>query len=141
MDEPPAFVRIASRTIEPPAQRKPSPKTVPAPPFTDAVPWKYRHEELVIASPTSESVSCARLAVPFAASAPPPVCAELSQPRAAMPWFPHGQAVPLPSPKQKGVPAAGGSPGTGTATGTDPLLFHSSRSSVPGAGGVGASSR
>jgi hypothetical protein len=51
VEEPPAFVRTASRTIEPQAQRNPSPKTVPAPPFTGAVPWKYMHDEFAIASP------------------------------------------------------------------------------------------
>src|SRR5205814_8780219 len=39
-EEPEELASIARRTTEPPAQRKPSPNTVPDRPFTCVVPWK-----------------------------------------------------------------------------------------------------
>ena len=86
----------------PPAQRKPSPKTAPAPPLRRVVPWKnvtIEFETLVAAS-TIESLDT--LGRPFVASCEPDGANELGQPRPLSPIPPQGHAVPVPSPKQNG---------------------------------------
>src|SRR5260221_2972869 len=59
-------------------------------------------------SPEEErcAVSAERLAVPEPERIAPPVPAEFWQPCPELPLFPHGQAAPVPSPKQKGAKTA-----------------------------------
>jgi hypothetical protein len=99
-DVPPAFVLVPRRMIVPPTQRNPSPNATPDPPPIFSVPWKYNAELFGISVPVSTSVSFAMLALPLAARCAPDVLTELAQPLPAVPEFAHGQAVPVPSPKQ-----------------------------------------
>src|SRR5688572_11991217 len=92
------------RTTLPPQQRTPSPKVEPVPPPIVLLPWKKRPLLLITPSAVSESVSLVMLGVPDALSTPPaPV--PLAQPWPVPPLLRQGQAVPVPSPKQIGVPA------------------------------------
>src|SRR4029079_5678008 len=54
--------------------------------------------------PCSTSVSFARLDAPVVVRFAPFALTELAQPLPAVPLLPHGQAVPVPSPKQYGTP-------------------------------------
>jgi hypothetical protein len=103
-DAPAALVTDFKRTMLPPAQRNPSPNTVPRPAATCVVPWKYSAELFGIPLPRSASVSIAMLEEPVAVSRAPVGSTLLAQPRPAPPTFPHGHAVAVPSPEQKVVP-------------------------------------
>src|SRR6187549_2372203 len=101
---PPDVVFVPRRITLPPAQRTPSPKTMPSPPLICASPWKKSADVVggrLDAMSTSESFEM--LATPVAPSAPPPVVNEFSQPRPAVPLV-HGQAAPVPSPAQNTTP-------------------------------------
>ena len=97
---PPTFVFVPRRTTVPPAQRRPSPNTAPAPEAIRAVPWKYRAELFGMPVPVSTNVSAETLAVPLPAMCAPAAFTELAQPLPALPLLAHGQAVPVPSPEQ-----------------------------------------
>jgi hypothetical protein len=92
--------------IEPAAQRFPSPNAAPAPELCCAVPWKYSAELFGIRVPNSTKLSAVTRGTPLDRRRPP-VPSEFRQPS----WstgalaFPHGHAVPLPSPGQKIVTA------------------------------------
>src|SRR5689334_4914915 len=58
--------------------------------------------------PSSDSVSFEMLARPVPARCAPAAFTELAQPLPAAPALPHGQAVPVPSPKQYVVKDGGG---------------------------------
>src|SRR5690606_18191306 len=92
-------MRTPKRRTAPPTQRRPSPNTTPAPPFTGAVPWK-KSIEAVAGTPwqASHTSSELTLAVPKAKSDAPSDVAELAQPRPLVPKLPQGQAAALPSP-------------------------------------------
>ncbi len=100
-EAPPELILVPRRMIEPPAQRRPSPNVVPAPPAMRVVPWKYSAELFGMFVPRSASVSLLMLDEPVAARLAPAALIECAQPLPAAPELPHGQAVPLPSPKQK----------------------------------------
>src|SRR4029079_36203 len=101
---PPELSTALKRMTEPPAQRRPSPKTVPDPPPVCAVPWKNSAELLGMSVPCSTSVSLDKCALPDPDKCAPAELTELAQPLPAAPLLPHGQAVPLPSPEQNVVP-------------------------------------
>src|ERR1700716_3428550 len=67
--------------------------------------------------PFSKYVSAPTLAVPLPARCAPLAFTEFAQPLPAAPELPHGQAVPLPSPKQNGVDGVDG----GASTSCTPL--------------------
>src|SRR5204862_40058 len=98
---PPLAVRSPSRTIDPPTQRRPSPKTTPAPPDCCCVPWmKSAIVVAVIPLACNVSVSAPTSGAPSATSAAPDGDAEFAQPAAIDPLLPQGQAVALPSPEK-----------------------------------------
>src|SRR5262245_1508930 len=98
---------MPSRITAPPAQRNPSPNTVPAPPFVCVVPWKKSTLPLSGAPDIeSTSESAAMLAVPFARNLPN-FRPELRQPTGPVLGLLHGHAVPEPSPKQYDAPGSG----------------------------------
>jgi uncharacterized membrane protein YfcA len=70
---------------------------------------KYNAELLVMPVPARTTESAARLAEPVAFRLAPLVVMLFAQPLPAMPLLPHGQAVPVPSPKQNAVPVISGS--------------------------------
>ena len=140
-DAPAEFVLVPRRITVPPAQRRPSPKTAPAPPLCCDVPWKYSTELSGIPEPASTNVSAVMLAAPLAASTPP--CpSELAQPAPAAPLLPHGHAVPVPSPEQNAnvvTPAEGTSAVAANELGEP--AFHSPTVTVPLCGATSASKR
>src|SRR6185295_14668192 len=81
-------------------QRNPSPKKIADP--SCALPCK-KMESDDGSSPVCVNLNVSGDVAPDAPSSAPPVAAELLQPCAAMPLFPHGQAVELPSPAQNDV--------------------------------------
>src|SRR5260221_5057083 len=88
------------------------------------------------------SVSAERLGSPVLVARDPPVAIEFWHPWPTVPLFPHGQAVDVPSPKQKGLMTAP-PPGTSIATLIEPGEpgFHSPSVAVPATGAAFASKR
>src|SRR5688572_12357823 len=103
------LVFVPRRMTAPPAQRRPSPNTLPAPRPICVVPWKNSAELFAgICAPHSCAVSLEIETQPVARSLPP-IPNEFRQP-STLPGrllFAHGHAVPLPSPAQNAVPIAG----------------------------------
>src|SRR5262245_10271031 len=84
--------------------RRPSPKTLPPPPATCALPWKKMHRaDVGTPLAVSTTVSFERSAVPAPARRAPSGFDEFGQPWPTSPMLAHGQAVPLVSPKQNGT--------------------------------------
>ena len=94
----------SSLTASKPAQRRPSPKTMPLPPATWFFPEKKRQGRFGTRPDASRTtVSALRLASPLAPRVPPePV--ELLQPELLLPALPQGQAVPLSHPETAARP-------------------------------------
>src|SRR5688572_13910080 len=84
----------------------PSPNVLPAPPPIVLLPWKKRPLLLMTPSAVRVIVSFDTLALPPALRTPPPPV-PLAQPAPGPPLLRHGQLVPVPSPKQIGVPVLG----------------------------------
>src|SRR5258705_9319417 len=98
---PPLALFVYSRFSDPPAQRRPSPKNTGP---ISRLPCR-KIVNAVGRSPVAvnTSVSAERLGTPTAESCAPPVEPEFSQPCPLAPLFAHGQAAPVPSPKQKAL--------------------------------------
>src|SRR5687768_9906946 len=83
----------------PTAQRSPSPKGWPTPPFESVADWKNKQEALAgMPLACSVSVSALTLASPVHESSAPAALTEFAQPRPGAPALPHGHAPLEPSP-------------------------------------------
>src|SRR5215208_3978380 len=97
---PPDALRAAIRLSDPPTQRTPSPKTLPA--ETTALPCRKMHRTVGRTS-DAVSTSVSGFDEPFAArKAPVEKKSLFKQPCPVVPVLPHGQAdASVPSPAQK----------------------------------------
>src|SRR5262245_8952178 len=83
------------RTIVPPAQRLPSPRVTPPPPFNSDVPW--RKITLVVGGiplAVSTAVSLFASVVPASGRLAPAAFAEFAHPFCPVPELPHGHGTP-----------------------------------------------
>src|SRR5439155_24487623 len=107
------------------------------------VPWKYSAELSGMPAPATTNVSAVMLALPLAVNAPPEP-SELRQPTPAPTalLLPHGQAVPVPSPKQN-AKVVGPPPGMSPAAVIEPGVppFHKPNVMFPLCGATSASKR